>query len=103
MRATLVFGMLGVATLVSGCEVMNPYREAKEAVSRNLKDPEATQFRDVRTCFKDPGIVMGEFNGKNSYGAYVGFASFYYVDGRVVLASDDDFGPLTKRCYGEDN
>ncbi|UXC18532.1 putative periplasmic lipoprotein [Comamonas squillarum] len=50
---------------------------AQEAIARNLKDPAAAQFRNVRVMqFTNGRVVCGEVNGKNSYGAYVGFKRF---------------------------
>ena len=53
---------------------------AKDAISRDLKDPSSVQFRSVTIVDAFGGkIVCGELNGKNSYGAYVGFKPFYAV------------------------
>ena len=49
--------------------------QAKSIVARDLKDPSSVQFRDVRLS-KASGSVCGEYNAKNGYGAYVGFALF---------------------------
>lgn len=53
----------------------------KEAVTQDFKDPVGAQFRNVLvynigkagTTFQ----VCGEVNGRNSYGALVGFRRFY--------------------------
>lgn len=52
---------------------------AEKAVSDRLKDPSSAQFRDVH-YISDKHFVCGQFNAKNSYGAYVGFAPFGYDD-----------------------
>lgn len=49
--------------------------EAKRIVAAGLKDPSTVQFRNVR-AYKRTGAVCGEYNAKNSYGGYVGFAPF---------------------------
>lgn len=45
----------------------------KEFVSSQFKDPQSTQFQKI--TFKD-GVMCGEVNSKNGYGAYVGFKRF---------------------------
>ncbi|HVR48682.1 MAG TPA: hypothetical protein VMS38_03015 [Pseudorhodoferax sp.] len=49
--------------------------------THQLRDPSSVQFRDERLA-KD-GWLCGELNGKNSYGAYVGFKRF------MARAADD--------------
>lgn len=64
---------------------------AKAVVVENMKDPEATQFRNVRVAVdtRSHRKVCGEANGKNSYGAYVGYARFAF-DGDAVTWADRD-------------
>lgn len=50
---------------------------AKEAITRSLKDPESVQFRGLFLSGKVLPVLCGEINGKNSYGAYIGFHRFY--------------------------
>jgi len=50
-------------------------RQAKAYITKEFLDPNGAEFRDVSafdTC------VTGEVNGKNSFGAFVGFSRFYY-------------------------
>lgn len=73
----------------------------KAKVAGNLKDPSSAQFRNVRRVpflkmpEKDPwafpGHYCGEVNGKNSYGAYSGFQTFYV------------FGPDSKGKFNNDS
>lgn len=85
---------LVVATLASGCT--DPFAAAKEALRHSMKDPDATQFREVAWCGKEGGPIEGEFNAKNSYGAYAGFERFYYADYSV----GSDFGdPVYQRLF----
>lgn len=59
----------------------------KAKLTQNLKDPSSAQFRNVRRLSfldmgdKDPwsysGHYCGEINGKNSFGAYIGFQKFH--------------------------
>jgi len=54
----------------------------QSALSRDLFDPEAVQFRNVRGALVTLNSgetlrrVCGEMNGKNRYGAYVGYENF---------------------------
>jgi hypothetical protein len=53
--------------------------EAKRYVADAMRDPLSVQFRDVRTY--SGGVVCGEYNAKNGYGAYTGFKDFVYIAG----------------------
>jgi hypothetical protein len=51
----------------------------KDLLARKMKDPSSVQFRDVYVPEKsESGLpaICGEYNAKNSYGAYVGFQRF---------------------------
>ncbi len=66
---------------------------AKSAVERILKDPDSAQYRGVYVVIPKnfneavPGVVCGEINSKNSFGAYTGFTN-YIVIGSVPIISD---------------
>ena len=49
-------------------------KDLKQFVSSQFKDPQSTQFQKV--TFKN-GVICGEVNSKNGYGAYVGFKRFF--------------------------
>jgi len=58
---------------------------AKELTRHDLYDPESANFRDMRigryvirgeSCGPDCPIVCGEYNAKNIYGGYTGYAGF---------------------------
>lgn len=70
---------------------------AKRQLVRNFKDPDSAKYRNIRTYRTGMGdeIVCGEVNGKNSFGAYVGYKPFYIrVDDGLVRASFVDDGDL---------
>ena len=49
---------------------------AQDKIKLKLKDPDSAQFKNVYvSTIKN---ICGEFNAKNSYGGYNGFALFYY-------------------------
>lgn len=50
---------------------------AKKTVTLSFKDPETVQYRGLFISGKALPVLCGELNGKNSYGAYVGFRRFY--------------------------
>ncbi|WP_054529057.1 hypothetical protein [Erythrobacter sp. SG61-1L] len=94
-------GLIALCCLAAACN--SEVRQAEDAVRRAMKDPDATQFREVSACPDDPALIRGEYNSKNGYGAYVGFQPFYHAaDTGVVLLSDDQFSTMTSRCYGTD-
>lgn len=58
---------------------------AKKGITSDFKDPGSATFRSVyirKIYSKTDGMpiesVCGEVNGKNSYGAYVGYRRFFY-------------------------
>lgn len=57
---------------------------AQKEISELTKDPDSVQFRNEHFLRKDSkssnstvGTVCGEVNGKNNWGAYVGYHSFF--------------------------
>jgi len=111
MPTGVVFALLSgwvltIIWLLGGLDFISPYAAAKSAVRREMRDPDAAQFREMGGCFKDKAIVKGEVNGKNAYGAYTGFRPFYFADGRAVLANTEDlfggseFEEVARRCDG---
>ena len=85
MRAPILI----IAALVAGCgstdtpeQVLE--RQAKDSVSRDMKDPASVQFRNVE-IYARAGVVCGEVNSKNSYGGMAGFQGFVFHDSGVVL------------------
>lgn len=73
----------GVAYYVFGGQ--GDIGKAKEQVVAALIDPESARFRDVRTV-RD--AVCGQVNAKNKLGGYVGFRSFAYYQGSVLIERD---------------
>ena len=50
-----------------------------EVVRRDFKDPDSAQFRWLPFQDKPGGLYCGMVNGRNSYGAYVGFSPYSVV------------------------
>ena len=73
--------------------------DAERAVRAQMKDPDAVKFRNVKRCGdEDSTVWTGEFNGKNSYGAYEGYKAFHAEDGVVEF---DSTGPIATRCIAQ--
>ena len=55
---------------------------AQQQIKQNAKDPDSVQFRSEQIHEKtDEGAVAcGEYNAKNSFGAYVGFKKFVVTE-----------------------
>ncbi len=85
---------LAIVALLCACD-----GEAERAVRQGMLDPEAANFRDVARCDGDRNIWHGSVNGKNEFGAYTGFKSFYYSVNHVSYVEDADFLPLMERCF----
>lgn len=70
------------------------FAEAKQEVSKNLKDPYSAVFEGMylgKTANGTP-VVCGTVNAKNSYGAFTGRKRFYFVaSGKIadIPAPDD--------------
>jgi len=61
--------------------------KATQYIASSLNDPESAKFRDIRIV--GYSTVCGEVNGKNLYGAYVGYKSFVYT---LNNGFDHDYG-----------
>lgn len=74
--------------LASGKSEQDAIASAQKAVADSLKDPESARFRNVKVKpYLEGHIVCGEVNGKNSYGAYVGFRPFAASPTAAVIQS----------------
>ena len=61
-----------------------------------LKDPDSVKIRNVLFSLVEEGFFCGQFNAKNSYGAYGGYAYFFGTADKklkYVFPSFDDAGP----------
>lgn len=65
---------------------------ARAAIAIKLKDPDSLQIKNVvaKGVSPDPAkwSICGEYNARNSFGGYVGFHQFAYVDGKAFLGDD---------------
>lgn len=65
---------------------------AERAVRAELKDPDAAQFREMRTNYTEEfGVVAcGRVNAKNEFGGYTGFRRFVSGGRSVILEGRDN-------------
>ncbi|MFZ2996288.1 hypothetical protein [Sphingobium sp.] len=70
--------------------MFDQFADAKETVRHEMKDPDSTQFRDLKFC-EDYKSVFGQVNSKNSFGAYTGFKDFVVIDGRSEIEDKDNY------------
>lgn len=77
--------LLVFIALIAGCQP-NEKKAAQDFISKDFIDPSSAQFRNETQ--KD-GVLCGEVNSKNSFGAYTGFKRFvsgYYPPKLNTLA-----------------
>lgn len=80
--ATLVI-VLALAAAPSPPTATTTITEAKKLITSELIDPSSAQFRRLRTVkavvqSKALTVACGEYNSKNKFGGYTGFATFAY-------------------------
>lgn len=99
-----VFGLLAAAALTvfllrmteAATRTDNPNIEfqGKAFVTKDFLDPSSAQFEDIHS---NDRCVTGKVNGKNSFGAYIGFQDFYFDSklrrGKIAPAHVDPFSP----------
>lgn len=96
-----IVGTVAIGCLMAILAACGQTSEAEDAVRRLMRDPDATQFRDVETCSADREVIRGDANSKNGFGAYTGFKPFFYSAYQVAFAGDAEFMPMMERCYGK--
>jgi hypothetical protein len=70
---------------------------AKETVSNEMKDPNSTQFKDIKLSKYGPAdVVCGAVNAKNGYGGYMGFQRFVVLDGVPSIRPPGVFADVQK-------
>jgi hypothetical protein len=77
--------ILASALMIAAAACAAPYADTKEFVEQakanlthDFKDPQSAQFRDLFLSeYRGLTFLCGDVNGKNGYGAYIGFLKFY--------------------------
>lgn len=76
LSAGALHRLTGVALLLA-LGACGDTQRGKEIVAREFRDPSSLQWRDVRMVERTgDDYLCGEVNGKNGFGAYVGFRKF---------------------------
>ncbi|MCB5187391.1 hypothetical protein LG200_05150 [Methylobacillus caricis] len=94
--ALLLLGCL--AYVQYGYHLDGDIRATMNKIRHNAKDPDSIQFRSLRKvkariAEADIKTICGEYNGKNSFGAYVGFTPFYALvltDNPIIYDAEHD-------------
>ncbi|ATS38430.1 MULTISPECIES: hypothetical protein [Xanthomonas] len=105
MKLNGVWAMYGLAALVAigvllafkGADFLKMH-EAKVAAAEHLLDPDSAKFRKVRLQGMN---VCGEINGKNAYGAYVGYKRFYYSKPLAVIDPGEDENAMSQILWSD--
>ncbi|MDS7929225.1 hypothetical protein RMB13_07000 [Acinetobacter sp. V102_4] len=71
--------------------------KAKRHLGNLSKDPDSIQYKNVTAYIDVDGnsYACGEFNAKNSFGAYVGYRKFIY-NGSTLLLNGETKVPFTE-------
>ncbi|KAF1692743.1 hypothetical protein CSC62_14000 [Pseudoxanthomonas jiangsuensis] len=97
--------IVAVTAIVGGVALLGAWkggdwweiRQAKKIATEQLIDPSSAQFRNMLV---GDGVVCGEVNGKNRFGAYVGFKPFLVSQGQHLrFAPDEDAHPFDKASW----
>lgn len=88
-----------VGLLTAGCTPAE-HKAAEEAVRQSMKDPDAAQFKNIKSVktLKAIPVVCGEVNGKNSYGGFVGFKRFAYYPSTGAHYVEDEKSHVPDEC-----
>ncbi len=67
--------------------------KAKHNITRDFKDPASVLWRNLFVSGDQMPVLCGELNGKNSYGAFVGFRRFYAAENAALQEIEDPKHP----------
>src|SRR4051812_35390213 len=84
--------------LLSACGKPEDDSDLKAAfAASSLKDPSSVQLRNVK---ENDQVICGEYNSKNSYGAYSGFSPFVFTRSIKFLWLVDGDKPIAFKGTG---
>lgn len=86
-----------VVLALAGFSAMAAQPSARVKLRAMSKDPDSLQFRNERVSRTDATITCGEMNGKNSFGAYVGFRRYIVSTGTILI--DDGKQPRFNEAW----
>lgn len=107
LTLTVVLAIVGIAVAAAiafkiwvthgGKYEFGQYGSATTAVKTQLFDSDSAKFRNL--YISSSGVVCGEVNAKNRFGAYAGFRMFEYDNrhglGEVRIKGDDSSASVT--------
>jgi hypothetical protein len=94
MRYALVLIILGI----SGCaQAPTPEARAREALQAVVRDPASLKVDNISADEKS-GIICGEFNSRNAFGAFVGNQAFVFDGIQTRLEGDGEFDAANSKC-----
>jgi len=88
-------------TALAGCDGGEhpEVSRAKAEVAGAMLDPASAEFRNIeRADYGLSGVVCGEVNGNNAFGAKGGFRQFMYVDPLMRIADSSESGLAIYQC-----
>lgn len=102
---TILQALRDPAERAQGAAVMSELQTVARAAVRlrhALRDPGSLETRGERVSLLDPAVVCGQFNARNGFGGYVGYAEFI-VDLRrgVTLIQQSFSAPIWQRLHLE--
>ena len=92
MKQILFLTFLLLFTSAAFCQSeVEKIASAKINVRDILKDPDSAKFKDLRLVSNTEGVesVVGEVNGRNSFGGYTGFKPFCVTNSVVTIVDYD--------------
>jgi hypothetical protein len=81
--------------------------KAKANITSSMRDPSSVQWKGLFISKSGAQSLCGEINGKNAYGAYVGFRRFYATTEKLLseIESEKDgfvFNKMWPKLCGEE-
>lgn len=67
-----------------------------------MKDPTSVKFKDLNVSAK-ARCMYGQILGRNSFGAYVGYQPFVWINGRTFIDSNDDTDAMIAAIRARNN
>lgn len=85
MKGAIILAVGSLA--LAGCtsKEQTEANAAKAYAAGKMKDPSSVQFRNLKYRL---AVICGEFNAKNSFGAYTGFERFQATDRTLTMESE---------------
>ena len=94
--------MMGVADITNKKHSDEEFvSRAIDAIKNTLKDPESSKIKDVEIHKFPHRYICGKINGKNSFGAYIGYK--YFISAEWYNETEESAAgqlAIAKYCFG---